>query len=77
MVSLEFDSAAVSAPVVGERARRRLVAGDSPQCSCGRPAAPHDPGRRISSHRTADGYAIYYRCECGRPRVAHMRWATR
>lgn len=48
----------------------------APPCRCGRPAQPYvdDVDRRMSSHRTAAGHVVYYRCECGRPRFAHVRW---
>ena len=30
----------------------------------------HDPARRLSTHRSSDGIVVYFRCACGRPRVA-------
>ncbi len=48
-------------------------------CVCGEAAPPAvtDPSHLISSHRTSQGHVVYYRCGCGRPRVALVRVAGR
>lgn len=43
-------------------------------------SAVSNPARWLSLHRTSDGIVVYYRCDCGRPRVAGravMRRRTR
>ncbi len=70
----------VDDPVLPEPATEtRLEVECAPRCRCGRAAEPYvdDPDRRMSSHRTAEGHVVYYRCECGHPRFAHLRWTAR
>jgi hypothetical protein len=33
-----------------------------------------DASRRISTHATSQGRVIYFRCTCGCPQVAVVRW---
>lgn len=54
----------------------QLAVAYAPVCRCGREAHPDvdDPERHLSTHRTVAGHVVYYRCSCGRPRFAHLRW---
>jgi hypothetical protein len=33
-----------------------------------------DLSQRISSHRTSQGYLVYYRCDCGATGMSMLRW---
>ncbi len=68
------DAPVVAAPV----SESHLAVANAMTCECGLSAvrAASDPRQRISSHRTTAGHVVYYRCECGRPRIAVMRWTT-
>ena len=44
----------------------------SSRCRCGSEArrALSVPARWMSTHRTSGGIVVYFRCSCGRPRLA-------
>ena len=48
-------------------------------CVCGSDLerAASDRARRVSTHRTSVGHVVYYRCYCGHPGVALVRWPHR
>lgn len=77
--------AAVAAPAEVAReectsasGHRRLAPLTTSTCQCGRSTtdAAQDVSRRVSSHRTASGRVVYFRCECGRVAMAEVRWTT-
>ena len=81
MMATTIDSARQLIDVVREDTSpttSRLVIEYTSSCRCGRPAHPDvdDPDRRVSSHRTAAGHVVYFRCGCGRQRFAHARWTS-
>lgn len=74
-----LDKETADGPVVAAPASAsHLAVADTMNCECGSSAvrAASDPRRRISSHRTTEGHVVYYRCECGRPKITVMRWTT-